>query len=121
MEGTLAILIAVVGNGGDLDAIRRWAWLGNQDQHGGPTVWLEGFHVRAIGTRGHPLTVPIGQGRCVAGPYRVSQRQPRSAPRDSPQDDGRQDGRCCSRPESMTAIDAVAELNEVGQPLLVAS
>ena len=27
------------------------------------------------------------------------------------------DGRCCFRPESIAAIDAVADLKEVGQPV----
>ena len=36
------------------------------------------------------------------------------------QDDEWQDGRCYFRPETMTAIDAVA-IEEVGQPLLLAS
>ena len=37
------------------------------------------------------------------------------------QDDEWQDGRCYFRPESMAAIDAVADLKEVGQTLLLAS
>jgi len=37
------------------------------------------------------------------------------------QDDEWQDGRCYFRPESMSAIDAVVETKEVGQPLLLAS
>ena len=37
------------------------------------------------------------------------------------QDDEWQDGRCYFRPESMAAIDAVADLKEVSQPLLLAS
>jgi hypothetical protein len=37
------------------------------------------------------------------------------------QDDEWQDGRRYFRPESMVLIDAVAELEEVGQPLLMAS
>ncbi len=37
------------------------------------------------------------------------------------QDDEWQDGRCYFRPETMSAIDALAQLEEVGQPLLLAS
>ena len=37
------------------------------------------------------------------------------------QDDEWQDGRCYFRPESMVLIDAVNELKEVGQALLLAS
>jgi hypothetical protein len=32
-------LIEVVGKGGKIPALEDWAWLGNQDQPGGPTVW----------------------------------------------------------------------------------
>ena len=37
------------------------------------------------------------------------------------QDDEWQDGRCYFRPETMTAIDALVAIEEVGQPLLLAS
>jgi hypothetical protein len=37
------------------------------------------------------------------------------------QDDEWQDGRRYFRPETMTAIDAVSTIEEVGQPLLLAS
>lgn len=37
------------------------------------------------------------------------------------QDDEWQDGRCYFRPETMSAIDALVQLEEVGQPLLLAS
>ncbi len=37
------------------------------------------------------------------------------------QDDEWQDGRCYFRPETMGAIDALAQIGEVGQPLLLAS
>jgi transposase-like protein len=37
------------------------------------------------------------------------------------QDDEWQDGRCYFRPETMTAIDALVPIEEVGQPLLLAS
>jgi putative transposase len=37
------------------------------------------------------------------------------------QDDEWQDGRCYFRPETMTALDALVPLEEVGQPLLLAS
>ena len=36
------VLIKVDGAGGDVTAVERWAWLGNQDQPGAPTVWREG-------------------------------------------------------------------------------
>jgi hypothetical protein len=32
-------LIEVVGTGGKIPAVEDWAWMGNQDQPGGPTVW----------------------------------------------------------------------------------
>ncbi len=37
------------------------------------------------------------------------------------QDDEWQDGRCYFRPETMTAIDALVPIEEVSQPLLLAS
>ena len=37
------------------------------------------------------------------------------------QDDEWQDGRCYFRPETMAAIDATTPLEEVSQPLLLAS
>jgi hypothetical protein len=35
------VLIEVEGKVGDVEAVERWAWLGNQDQPGGPTVWRD--------------------------------------------------------------------------------
>lgn len=35
------VLIDVEGKVGDTAAVEHWAWLGNQDQPGGPTVWRE--------------------------------------------------------------------------------
>jgi hypothetical protein len=37
------------------------------------------------------------------------------------QDDEWQDGRCYFRPETMAAIDALVPIEEVGQPLMLAS
>ena len=34
-------LFEVEGKVGDVEAVERWAWLGNQDQPGGPTVWRD--------------------------------------------------------------------------------
>jgi hypothetical protein len=33
------VLVEVDGKVGDVSAVERWAWLGNQDQPGGPTIW----------------------------------------------------------------------------------
>ena len=35
------VLMEVEGKVADAAAVERWAWLGNQDQPGGPTVWRE--------------------------------------------------------------------------------
>lgn len=35
------VLIEVEGKVGDVEAVEHWAWLGNQDQPGGPTVWRD--------------------------------------------------------------------------------
>ncbi len=34
-------LVEVEGKIGDIAAVEHWAWLGNQDQPGGPTVWRD--------------------------------------------------------------------------------
>lgn len=35
-------LAMVDGSGGDAETVRRFAWLGNQDTPGGPTIWSSG-------------------------------------------------------------------------------
>ena len=35
------VMIELVGTATDFAALERWAWLGNQDQPGSPTVWRE--------------------------------------------------------------------------------
>jgi hypothetical protein len=39
------VLVEVTGTGGDTMAVQDWAWLGNRDQPGSPTVWGEGVHI----------------------------------------------------------------------------
>jgi hypothetical protein len=34
-------LVEVEGKVGDIAAVEHWAWLGNQDQPGAPTVWRD--------------------------------------------------------------------------------
>jgi hypothetical protein len=33
------VYVGILGTGKDLEALHEWAWLGNQDTPGGPTVW----------------------------------------------------------------------------------
>lgn len=43
------VLVEVTGTGGDTTAVRSWAWLGNLDQPGNPTIWREGVHLNPSG------------------------------------------------------------------------
>jgi hypothetical protein len=36
------VLVEVTGTGGDMASIQDWAWLGNRDAPGNPTIWREG-------------------------------------------------------------------------------
>lgn len=38
------VLVDVAGARGDMAAIKDWAWLGNRDAPGNPTIWREGVH-----------------------------------------------------------------------------
>ena len=38
------VLVEVTGTGGDTAAVQDWAWLGNRDAPGNPTIWREGVH-----------------------------------------------------------------------------
>jgi hypothetical protein len=39
------VLVEVTGTGGDTMAVQDWAWLGNRDTPGNPTVWGDGVHI----------------------------------------------------------------------------
>jgi hypothetical protein len=45
------VLIAVTGTNGDVNSLYRWAWRGNQDVPGNPTVWTQGHPADPSGKR----------------------------------------------------------------------